>query len=133
MQILLLAIIVILSVVLYRMLSTRRVSYPYTKVSRRSTGSDTNDYLIAEADEGIITIDEDTIIVEGQEYSLKGKKGNASEAFLNIREDRLISVGIRVGDEVKMFFIDPQHNQIENSNAVFIAGMHAQQHFIFSV
>lgn len=133
MQIILLAIIVILSIVLYRMLSLQRVTYPYIRTSRTSHTEDNKEYLVAEAEEGMITIDQDTVIVEGQEYSLKARRGEEAEAFLNIQDGRLVSIGIRGEGEEKIFFIDPDHNLIAGKYRQLFAAAQPQQNFIFSV
>jgi hypothetical protein len=131
MQILLLAIIIVLSIVLYKMLSTQRVTYPFVRTSRITHTEDNKEYMVAEAEEGLITIDKDTVIVEGLEYSLKERKGEQPQAFLTIQDGRLLSIGIRADDEEKLFFIDPDHNLIAGKITQVFA--QPQQNFIFSV
>ncbi len=133
MQIILLVVIIILSVILYRMLSTRRMTFPFIRVSRKLRNDHEKEFTIAEAEDGIITIDEDTVIVEGLEYSLKPKKGATPEAYLNIENGRLISIAILLDEEERIFFIDPERNQIDLDYSASLPGVHAQQNFIFSV
>lgn len=110
MQIFLLSVIVILSVVLYRMLSTNRATYPFIKTTRTSHSDDGAEYTTTEAEQGLITIDQDVVIVEGQEYSLTAKRDSEAEAYLNISNGKLISVNIRLGKGEKLYFIDPEHS-----------------------
>ncbi len=110
MQILLLIITILLAVILYRMLSSQRVSYPFIRTTRIFRAEDNTEYTATEAEEGMITIDHDMVIVEGQEYSLKNTRGNKAQAFLNIEDDKLISISIRLEDGEKSYFIDPTHN-----------------------
>lgn len=110
MQIFLLSITVILSVVLYRMLSSQRATYPFIRTTRIDRTEDDAEYLTTEAEQGLITIDHDVVIVEGQEYSLKAKQEQHAEAYLNIDNGKLVSIGIRLKDGEKLYFIDPEHS-----------------------
>jgi len=110
MQLFLLSVTIILSVVLYRMLSSNRTTYPFLRTTRVSRSDDDEAYRTTEAEQGLITIDHDIVIVEGQEYSLKEKKGNAAEAYLNIANGKLVSVGIKLNEGEKLYFIDPEHS-----------------------
>lgn len=74
MQIFLLSVTVILAIILYRMLSSQRATYPFIRTTRIDRTDEEAEYLTTEAEQGLITIDHDVVIVEGQEYSLKGKK-----------------------------------------------------------
>ncbi len=114
MQYFLLSVTVVLAIVLYRMLSSQRTTYPFIRTTRIDRTEDDAEYLTTEAEQGLITIDHDVVIVEGQEYSLKAKKGLDSEAFLNVDNGKLISIGIRLRDGEKLFFIDPEHSLVSN-------------------
>jgi len=113
MQIFLLTVTFILAVVLYKMLSSRRATYPFIRTTRITRG-DSSEYLTTEAEQGLITIDKDAVIIEGVEYSLKGEKGKESKAFLNVEGGKLISIGIRLSDGEKVYFIDPAHSLYSN-------------------
>jgi len=110
MQIFLLSVTVVLSIVLYRMLSSNRATYPFIKTTRTSRSDDGAEYTTSEAEQGLITIDQDVVIVEGQEYSLTAKKDGQAEAYLNIANGKLVSVNIRLENGEKLYFIDPGHS-----------------------
>jgi len=110
MQIFLLSVTVILSIILYRMLSSRRATYPFVRTTRIDRTEEDAEYLTTEAEQGLITIDHDVVIVEGQEYSLKTKKGEHAEAYLNVDNGKLISISIRLKEGEKLYFIDPEHS-----------------------
>lgn len=115
MQIILLAITVILSIILYRMLSSQTATYPYIRTTRISTTEDDAEYMTTEAEQGLITIDHDMVIVEGQEYTLKAIDDyDTPQAYLNIDNGKLLSIGIRFHDGEKQFFIDPEHSLYNN-------------------
>jgi hypothetical protein len=114
MQIFLLTVTFILAVILYKMLSSRRATYPFIRTTRITRGDNSSEYLTTEAEQGLITIDKDAVIIEGVEYSLKGKKGKESKAFLNVEGGKLISIGIRLSDGEKVYFIDPAHSLYSN-------------------
>ena len=111
MQIFLLSVTLLLAIILYKMLSSQRITYPFIRTTRIDRTENDSEYLTTEAEQGMITIDHDVVIVEGQEYSLKGKKGQSSEAYLNIANGKLISIGIRLKDGEKLYFIDPEHSR----------------------
>lgn len=129
MQLILLSVTFILSAILYKMLSSHRTTYPYIRTTRIQRTSDDAEYLTTEAENGMITIDHDTVIVEGHEYSLKAKKGNEAQAFLNLNSGKLISIGIRTNDGEKMYFIDPEHSLF---NAYQRSMRDTHTHHIFS-
>ena len=110
MQIFLLSITLLLAVILYKMLSSHRATYPFIRTTRITRTEEDAEYLTTEAEQGLITIDHDIVIVEGHEYSLKEKKGEAAEAHLNIDKGKLISICIRTTDGEKLYFIDPDHS-----------------------
>ncbi|HRO42628.1 MAG TPA: hypothetical protein PL009_07320 [Flavipsychrobacter sp.] len=114
MQIFLLFVTVILSIILYRMLSSQRTTYPFVRTTRVDRTEDDAEYLTTEAEQGLITIDQDVVIVEGQEYSLKAKNQENAEAYLNIDNGKLISIGIRLKVGEKIYFIDPEHSLFAN-------------------
>lgn len=114
MQIFLLTVTFILAVILYKMLSSRRTTYPFVRTTRVTHADNSAEYLTTEAEQGLITIDKDTVIIEGLEYSLKSKKGRESKAFLNVESGKLISIGIRLQDGEKLYFIDPAHSLYSN-------------------
>jgi len=114
MQLFLLSITLILSVILYRMLSSRRATYPFIRTTRISRTDSDAEYHTTESEQGLITIDHDIVIVDGEEYSLKTKKGQVSEAYLNIDAGKLISIGIRLNNGEKLYFIDPEHSLYSN-------------------
>jgi|GEM_PF-843506 len=131
MQLILLLLIIILSLILYRLLSSRKVTYPYIRTTRIATAGDLAGSRTTEPETGLITIDNDTLIVEGEEYSLKPRKGGAPQACLNIEENKLISVSVLMENGEKLFFIDPQHNslngislgQLNDSSAAFMVSI----------
>src|SRR5687768_5782453 len=98
MQIVLLLITVVLCIVLYRMLSSQRATYPFIRTTRLSRTEDDAEYLTTEAEHGLITIDQDIVIVEGHEYSLKARKGQDADAYLNVDSGKLISICIKLPD-----------------------------------
>ena len=110
MQIFLLSLTVLLSVVLYRMLSSSRATYPFVRTTRTFRTEDDAEYLTTESEQGLITIDQDVVIVEGHEYSLRSSREKDAEAWLNIDGGKLISITIRLGDGEKLYFIDPEHS-----------------------
>src|SRR5690606_14020606 len=110
MQIFLLSVTVILSIVLYRMLSSQRTTYPFIRTTRIDRTEDDAEYLTTDAEQGLITIDHDVVIVEGQEYSLRAKKQQDAEATLNIDNGKLVSISIRLKYGEKLYFIDPEHS-----------------------
>lgn len=124
MQIFLLSVTVILAIILYRMLSSQRATYPFIRTTRVDRTDEEAEYLTTEAEQGLITIDHDVVIVEGQEYSLKGKKGEDAEAYLNIDNGKLISIGIRVNNGEKLYFIDPEHSLFSNYQRSVTDGSH---------
>lgn len=110
MQLILLTITVILSIVLYKMLSGRAASFPFVRTTRMVITDDGQSYQTTEAEHGMLTIDRNVVIIDGQEYSLKGKETNAAEAYLTIQEGKLVSVSIKHLKGEKIFFIDPEHS-----------------------
>ncbi|RYE51547.1 MAG: hypothetical protein EOP48_18055 [Sphingobacteriales bacterium] len=123
MQIFLLLLIIILSIILYRLLSSNKVTFPYIRTTRLNRTEDNTEYMATESEHGLITIDQDILIVEGEEYSLKPKKDLPAEAYLIINSGRLISVCLRLEDGEKHYFIDPEHNlYTSNQQAAYSDG-----------
>jgi hypothetical protein len=114
MQIFLLSVVVILSIVLYKMLSSYRATYPFIRTTRLTRTDDNSEFLTTETEHGLITIERDTVVVDGTEYGLSTKKGKEAEAYLTIDGGKLISVSIRLTDGEKLFFIDPEHSLFAN-------------------
>ena len=114
MQIVLLLITVLLSIILYRLLSSYRATYPFIRTTRLERTEDRSEYLTTEAEEGIITIDKYVIIVEGNEYSLKTHQGVEAQAYLTIDNGKLVSVSIRTQGGEKLYYIDPEHSFYAN-------------------
>lgn len=110
MQIFLLSVTVILAIVLYRMLSVRRATYPFVRTTRISRTENGAEFLATEAEQGIITVDNDVVIVEGVEYALKENKNRRVQASLNIDNGKLISISIKLADGEKLYFVNPEHN-----------------------
>ncbi len=110
MQIFLLSVTVILAIVLYRMLSTQRATYPFIRTTRIDRTDNHTEYLTTEAEQGMITIDNDTVIIEGNEYTMRPQKGKEIEAYLNVENGKLISIGIKTLQGEKIYFIDPEHS-----------------------
>lgn len=113
------------------MLSSYRATYPFIKTTRLISTDEGEQYITTESEQGLITIDQDTVIVEDQEYSLKSKKGKQTEAFLNIESGKLISISIKFLDGEKLYFIDPEHSLFSNTYQHNISNPH-NQHHIFS-
>lgn len=130
MQIFLLSVTVILAIILYRMLSSQRATYPFIRTTRIDRTIEDAEYLTTEAEQGLITIDHDVVIVEGQEYSLRGKKGEPAEAYLNVDNGKLVSIGIRLEGGEKLYFIDPEHSLFANYQRSF-SDTHTHQLFSF--
>jgi hypothetical protein len=132
MQVILLIITVILSVILYRMLSSQRATFPYIRTTRLSRAEDDSEYSTTEAEQGLITIDHETVIVEGQEFSLKSRKGMPPEAYLNVDSGKLISICIRYDGEEKFYYIDPDHSLFPGYITDAISNAPSHHHHIFS-
>ncbi|MBS1589459.1 MAG: hypothetical protein JST52_07565 [Bacteroidetes bacterium] len=114
MQIILLAVVAILSIVLYRMLSGHRATYPFVRTTRVSRTEADSQYYTTEAEHGLITIDDDIVIVDGQEYSLRPKNESKAEASLQVDNGKLVSIHIQMDEGEKIFFIDPEHSLFSN-------------------
>lgn len=114
MQIFLLSVTFLLAIVLYRMLSSQRATYPFIRTTRIDRTEQDAEYYTTEAEQGLITIDQDVVIVEGQEYSLSARKGEAPEASLSVNNGKLVSISIRLKTGEKLFFIDPEHSFFAN-------------------
>lgn len=111
MQIVLLAITIVLSIVLYRMLSSRRATYPFIRTTRTIRTEDNPEfYRTTETEHGLITIDRDVVIIGDQEYILKGTKEQPATAFLHLDNGKLISVNIIFPNGEKQYFIDPEYS-----------------------
>ncbi len=119
MQYVLLFLIVFLSIILYKLLSERKLTYSFIRTRKRLIGRDFNGDETDEIENGLIIIDKDILIVEGEEYLLKSKMGLLPEAVLNIQKNRLITVKVMMENGEKIYFIDPENNicniQITNS------------------
>jgi uncharacterized protein YxeA len=109
MQIALVIVTFLLAVLLYRMLNSRRTTYPYVKVTRRFVEGE-EDYTATEHEHGHITIDHDLVIIEGHEYNLKAENGHPAVAYLKVEAGKLISVNLILPDGEKEFFIDPEYS-----------------------
>jgi hypothetical protein len=131
MQIVLLLITVFLSIILYKLLSSNRATYPFIRTTRLERTEDNSEYLTTEAEEGLITIDKDVVIVEGNEYSLKAQKGSEAQAYLTIDNGKLVSISIRSANGEKLYFIDPEHSLYANPYTDRIRNSHSHRH-IFS-
>jgi hypothetical protein len=132
MQILLLAITFTLSLLLYKLLSGYRASYPFIRTTRISRSDKGEEFLTTESEHGLVTIEKDAVIIEGREYSLVGRKGQQPEALLNLNAGKLISITIyhSNGDE-KLFLIDPHHSLFFKSYHETASGSESHRH-IFS-
>ena len=128
MQIVLLLITVLLSIILYRLLSSYRATYPFVKTTRLERTEDHSEYLTTEAEEGLITIDKDVVIVEGNEYSLKAHQGMEAQAYLKIDNGKLVSVSIRTQGGEKLYFIDPEHSLYANPYTDRVRNSQSQRH-----
>jgi len=119
MQYVLLFLIVFLSIILYKLLSERKVTYSFIRTRKRLIGQEFNGDDTDEIENGLIIIDKDILIVEGEEYLLKSKMGLPPEATLNIQKNKLLSVKVMMENGEKIYFIDPENNicniQITNS------------------
>lgn len=109
MQLALVVFTFLLAIVLYRMLNSRRTTYPFVKVTRKFTDAE-EDYTATEHEHGYVTIDHDRVIIEGQEYDLKAHNGMAAAAYLKVDAGKLISVSLVMPDGEKEFFIDPEYS-----------------------
>lgn len=109
MQIILFSITIILSIILYKMLSSRRATYPFVRTKRIIRTEGNPDFCSTETEHGLITIDGDVVIVEDQEYLLKGNKEMRASAFLHLENGKLISISISFPNGEKQYFIDPEH------------------------
>lgn len=114
MQIILLTITVILTIILYKMLSNRVASYPFIRTTRIVVTDDEQSYQTTESEHGLLTIDNNIVIIDGHEYSLKGSAESKPEAYLSVKGNNLISVGITYSNGEKVFFIDPDHSLFTN-------------------
>ena len=132
MQLFLLSVVVILSIVLYKMLSSYRATYPFIRTTRLTRTENDSEFLTTEAEQGLITIDKDSVIVDGTEYSLKTGKNRDAEAYLTIDGGKLISVSIYLPDGEKLFFIDPEHSLFANPYQRRVPEGHSHRH-IFAV
>lgn len=115
MQIILLVITVVLTIVLYKMLSSRVASYPFIRITRVVITDEQQSYQTTESEHGLLTIDNNVVIVDGNEYSLKSTNGAKPEAYLSLKDNNLISVGITYPNGEKIFFIDPDHSLYTSS------------------
>lgn len=130
MQIILLTITIVLSIILYRMLSSRRATYPFIRTTRIVRSEGNADYKSTASEHGLITIDKDVVIVEDQEYSLKGTKDNPAEAYLNLDNGKLISINIIFSNGEKQYYIDPEYGKY---NAAYHSSLPDQsQHDLIS-
>lgn len=114
MQIVLLFVIFVLSVILFRLLSSQKITYPYIRTTRLIR-KDGNEFATTESEMGLLTIDQNFVIVDGEEYHLKQQPDGEVEAILNIDNNRLLSVCIYLEDGEQLFIIDPEHNQVNAS------------------
>lgn len=100
-------------------MSERKVTYSFIRTRKRLIGQEFNGDDTDEIENGLIIIDKDILIVEGEEYLLKSKMGLPPEAVLNIQKNRLITVKVMMENGEKIYFIDPENNicniQITNS------------------
>lgn len=128
MQLFLLVVTIILCIVLYRMLSSQRATYPFVRTTQYVRTEDNTEYATTEAEQGLITIDKDTVIVNGQEYSLKKKKAERPEAYLHISEGKLLNVCIHMEDGDKFFYIDPEHNLFLSTYQNQVSEAHSHHH-----
>lgn len=110
MQYVLLILIVFLSIILFKLLSERKVIYSYIRTRKRLIGQDFNGDETDEIENGLIIIDKDILIVEGEEYLLKSKMGLPPEAILNIQKNKLLNVKVILENGEKIYFIDPENN-----------------------
>lgn len=115
MQLVLVIVTFILAIVLYRMLNSRRTTYPFVKVTRRFNDTE-EEYTATEHEHGYVTIDHDTVIIEGQEYHLKIHNGTNANAYLKVDSGKLISVNLVMPDGEKEFFIDPEYGIFNVNN-----------------
>lgn len=114
------------------MLSSQRATFPYIRTTRLSRTEDDAEYSTTDAEQGLITIDHETVIVEGQEFSLKSKKGMVPEAYLNVEAGKLISICIRYEGDEKFYYIDPEHSLFTGYTTDTISDSASHQHHIFS-
>lgn len=100
-------------------MSERKVTYSFIRTRKRLIGQEFNGDDTDEIENGLIIIDKDILIVEGEEYLLKSKMGLPPEATLNIQKNKLLSVKVMMENGEKIYFIDPENNicniQITNS------------------
>ena len=115
MQLALIVVTFILAIVLYRMLNSRRTTYPFVKVTRRYTEQG-EEYSATEHEHGYVTIDHDLVIIEGHEYHLKSHNGTQASAYLKVDGTKLISVNLVMQDGEKEFFIDPEYSIFNVNN-----------------
>lgn len=113
MQGVLLVLIAVLAIVLYKLLSGQKLTYTYIRTTKKELSENENsEFFLSEQENGFLTIDKNMLIVEEEEYALKGENDLPPEAFLNIQDGKLISVKVRLIDGEKNYFIDPANNSI---------------------
>ena len=130
MQLILLLITFLLSVVLYRLLSHSRATYPFVRITRVLRTDGNAEYIATEAEEGLITIDGERVIIDGHTYVTRPVNDRAAEASFTIEDGKLICITIALPNGEKQYHIDPDHSLFVNPYAENIS--HSPSHHIFS-
>ena len=130
MQLILLFVTFLLSVVLYRLLSHSRATYPFVRITRVFRRDGQSEYITTEAEEGLITIDSERVIIDGHTYDTRPVKGRAAEASFTIEDGKLICITIALFNGEKQYHIDPDHSLFVNPYAENIS--RSPSHHVFS-
>ena len=130
MQLILLLITLLLSVVLYRLLSHSRTTYPFVRTTRVFRREGHSEYSTTEAEEGLITIDSDKVIIDGHTYVTRPDRGRPAEASFTIEDGKLICITIALPNGEKQYHIDPDHSLFVNPYAENIS--RSPSHHVFS-
>jgi hypothetical protein len=110
MQNALLILICILALLLYKLLSSKKINFVYIRTTHKEYNNKNTVSFISSNEKGLITIDKHIVIVEDEEYSLIEYKNNPTEAELLIENNRLINIKVKLRDGEKVYFIDPENN-----------------------
>ena len=99
MQILLLVTILILSIVLFRMLSKDNHLYSYSYITTTIFTPDDKEYETTEKEKGYLALEDGFVIVEGEKFS-------PPHATVIKEKEKIISISIATKKWVKCFHID---------------------------